>query len=79
MHSYLSIYILKKHMQWYKNVHMSFQKNTSCRDIKWIDLDIKCKSAINNLIPVTCVAEKDKKNRAGNYQIRDAFAILGND
>lgn len=66
-------------MWWYKNVRASFQKNTSRRDIKWIDLDIECKTAINNLILVTCIAEKDKKNRAGNYQIRDAFAILGND
>lgn len=79
MHSYLSMYILEKHMWWYKNVRASFQKNTSRRDIKWIDLDIECKTAINNLILVTCIAEKDKKNRAGNYQIRDAFAILGND
>jgi len=64
-------------MRRYKNVRVSFQKNTSRRGIKWID--IECKTAINNLIPVTCVVEKDKKNRAGNYQIRDAFAILGND
>lgn len=51
----------EKHMERYKNVRVSFQKNTSRRDIKWIDLDIECKTAINNLIPVTYVAKKIKR------------------
>lgn len=60
MHLYF-MYILEKHMERYKNVRVSFQKNTSRRDIKWIDLDIECKTAINNLIPVTYVAKKTKR------------------
>lgn len=60
-------------------MHTSFQKSTLRRNIKWIDLDIECKTAINNLILVVYVVRKRQKKGTGNYQIRDAFAILGND
>jgi len=42
-------------------------------------IDTGVEVAINNPIPVTYVAGKDKTKATGNYQFRDAFAILEND